>query len=108
MGCSSYPSEAAAGLARSERRVEGEHARHRLPVLDVAARAVQRGREAPRRASPALPVDPVEGEAAAAGLERAFNRLHGAGAAVGAVPGAEAEPVRDDLDAVRVLVLTAA
>ena len=73
--------EAAAGLAGPERGVERERARHRLPVLDVAARAVQRGGEAPRRAGAALRVEAVDGEPAPARLQRALDGLGGAGVA---------------------------
>ena len=66
---------------------------------------MQRGREAPWRAGAAPAVDPVDGEAAAACLQRALDRLHGAGTGVGPVAGAQAEPVRDDLDPVRVLAV---
>ena len=49
-----HAAEAAAGLARADRRVEREEARHRLGVVDVALGAVQVAREAPHRA-PAPP-----------------------------------------------------
>ena len=73
--------EATAGLAGPERGVERERARHRLPVLDVAARAVQRGGEAPRRAGAALCVEPVDGEPAPSRLQRALDGLGGTGVA---------------------------
>ena len=62
--------------------------RHRLPVLDVAAGAVQCGREAPRRAGTALRIEPEDREAATARLQRVLDCLDRAGRRLsGPLPG---------------------
>ena len=77
--------EAPAGLAGPEGRVEGEEARHRVPVAQVAVRAVQVAGEAPGRG---VHVGPVHGDPPPPPLERRLQGLDQPRAPLGRQPQA--------------------